>query len=135
MWPSESFVPVSTIEFDGIDLLVDGKTIASRIGTGQTRPVTVAYPEPWLHLLPETPPDGRSGRKALYVCSMCADLGCGGLLCIVEAHGAKVVWRDFAWDATVGDHDAQNYPEVGPFLFERSAYEAALEELRNARQI
>lgn len=130
----EVVVPVSSIEFDGIDLLVDGQTIGTRIETGQTRPVTVAYREPWLHLLPETLADGRSGRKALYVCSECGDLGCGGLLCVVEAEGDRVVWRDFAWDATAGEEDAQRYPEVGPFYFERAAYEDALAKLRKALQ-
>jgi hypothetical protein len=83
---------------------------------------------PSRHLLGEPNPADRavaqaaSGRVPLLVCLACRDADCWSLGGRIECTDEGVVWRDFD-----NHHRPEwRYPRLGPFTFERSAYEAAL---------
>ncbi|MGW0590039.1 hypothetical protein [Streptosporangium sp. NPDC002607] len=73
----------------------------------------------------ESPLD--DGRVPLYVCPECGDLGCGALTVVVEVSSDHVVWRDLGWQTDYCDEvDYDDFTTIGPFVFERAQYEAAL---------
>lgn len=69
-------------------------------------------------------PDTESGRVLLYVCPECGDIGCGAYSAFVERAGDTYVWRDFAYENDY--EDPRPIPDVGPYVFERSLYEAEI---------
>ena len=61
------------------------------------------------------------GRVALLGCE-CGESGCWPFVARIEVAEDRVTWRDFAQP-----HRPQwSYQSFGPFVFDRSAYEAAL---------
>ncbi|WP_433540903.1 hypothetical protein ACQP10_03930 [Streptosporangium sandarakinum] len=67
------------------------------------------------------------GRVPLYVCPECGDLGCGALTAVVEVFSDQVVWRDLGWQTDYRDEvDYGDFIGLGPFVFDRVQYEAAL---------
>ena len=71
------------------------------------------------------------GRFPLYVCSECADLGCGALTVAVErqSDGDAVTWSDFRFED--GNTPLSEHPSLaglGPFTFSAERYEAAFEQ-------
>lgn len=91
-------------------------------------PVDVAL-LPSAHLL-GTPNDDFAieGRPALLVCPICADLECGAITARVEQRTATVRRIDF--EQAQPDVESGTWRltaiAVGPYSFERHAYEAAL---------
>lgn len=72
-------------------------------------------------------------RVWLYFCGECFGEGCGGVSVNVRVGTDDVIWSDFHHDGPSGsDNDLDEVLEedriasVGPFVFDRSAYEAAL---------
>ena len=63
----------------------------------------------------------------LYVCADCGDLGCGALTAQISFTENSVVWSDFAYENA--SETLENYPEIGPFEFEKEAYLNAFDEL------
>ncbi|WP_329284870.1 hypothetical protein [Streptomyces sp. NBC_00691] len=67
------------------------------------------------------------GRRVIYSCPDCEDLGCGAVTAVVEHEGEDVVWRDFAWQTgPTADPAREGYPGVGPYRFHRAAYRTVL---------
>ncbi len=79
-------------------------------------------------LLLMVPSEFKSGRTPLYVCSCCADLGCGALTVRIEETDAGIVWEDFGWEGPDGDRFSQSdyMSRTGPFLFDKRQYRLAL---------
>jgi hypothetical protein len=78
---------------------------------------------------PDLPPD----RVALYVCPECGDLGCGAATASVSVDDREVVWRDFRWERDwEGASDDDAFP-IGPFHFDRHAYQQLLMAARSVR--
>ncbi|MFD9976758.1 oxidoreductase [Streptomyces sp. NPDC059017] len=70
------------------------------------------------------------GRRVLYGCPECEELGCGAVTAVIERQGNDVVWRDFAWQTEeTADLELNGYSGTGPFRFRADAYRAALERL------
>ena len=66
-----------------------------------------------------------SEKIALLVCPGCGEEGCWALLAEIEVLDNRIIWRDF---------EQPHRPEwtlssLGPFVFERADYEAAIAEL------
>ncbi len=66
-------------------------------------------------------------RILLYVCADCGDLGCGALTAQISFTENSVVWSDFAYENA--NDTLENYPEIGPFEFEKASYMNAFDEL------
>lgn len=109
-------------EADGVDDIV-----------GDHVPVLVHnWPVPLLDdvlvLLGERESELTSGRAPLFVCSACADLGCGAITATVERTPETVVWRDFGWEVNyvLDDEDDDDRLSAGPVVFDRAQYESEL---------
>jgi hypothetical protein len=71
------------------------------------------------------------GSKVHVLGCECGEPGCWPLLCEIEATSDRVVWRNFEQPHRRANHPSGpwDYEGMGPFEFDRQAYEAALERL------
>jgi len=49
-------------------------------------------------LLLKLPPELENGRYFIYVCPMCADLGCGAITVSINREGENIIWTDFRYE-------------------------------------
>lgn len=75
-------------------------------------------------LLVQQPPQTESGRVLLYICPECGDIGCGAYSARVVEIDSGYLWESFAYEN--GYEEARLIEGVGPFLFDRGAYESAI---------
>ncbi|CAI3806385.1 hypothetical protein [Rheinheimera sp. MM224] len=66
-----------------------------------------------------------SGRRLIYVCPECADVGCGAYGCIIRKEDNVYIWESFAYEN--GYEEPQVLVGVGPFRFEISEYEQVID--------
>ena len=67
------------------------------------------------------------GRLPLYVCPMCADLGCGAITIEVVRSENSVLWRDFrVEDGIERDEERIDLSAMGALSFSPDEYHAAL---------
>jgi hypothetical protein len=66
------------------------------------------------------------GRLPLYVCPMCADLGCGAITVEVVHEASVVTWRDFQVEDGLEHNEHIDLTRFPSFTFDRGQYEAAL---------
>jgi hypothetical protein len=70
-----------------------------------------------------------TGRVVLYVCGGCGEEGCWPLLTDVSVDASTVTWRNFQQpyrsETSVAGH--WDLSRLGPFVFDRAAYEAELD--------
>lgn len=118
-------------ERDYLDFVVDGRPLSELIDgdviscLGWLDPVENAAAV--RRLLLEEPADLPNGRRTLYVCPECADIGCGVVSLVVERGGETIVWRDFGYENNYEPGvRKEGYEGVGPFAFDRAEYERAL---------
>ncbi|UBO72334.1 hypothetical protein [Aeromonas rivuli] len=69
-------------------------------------------------------PEMESGRRLIYVCPECADVGCGAYGCKMKKEGRFYVWESFAYEN--GYEEPQIIAGVGPFRFDISEYEEVI---------
>jgi hypothetical protein len=78
-------------------------------------------------LLLEGAADFLDGRRSLYVCAECGDIGCGAVSIVVEQSGRTVLWRDFGYQ---NNYEPQIHGEhlkpIGPFEFDLDDYKSKL---------
>jgi hypothetical protein len=60
----------------------------------------------------------------LYICPECGDIGCGAYGVKLRLTDSTAEWFDFAYE---NGYEAGRPLAVGPFIFDRSEYNAALE--------
>ncbi|MFB9963756.1 hypothetical protein [Sinosporangium siamense] len=121
-----------------LDFAIDGRSLLDRMAAQAGREpdtVSVLWLKPplgdnhreILRLLRQHESPLEDGRIPLYTCPECGDLGCGATTITLASTVDQMIWRDFGWqtdyDDTV-DHD--NYSGLGPFVFDRTDYEATL---------
>lgn len=70
-------------------------------------------------------PSSDSGRVLLYICPECGDIGCGAYSAKVDFDQGTYVWSDFAYEN--GYEEARIIEGFGPFVFEASQYESAID--------
>ena len=67
------------------------------------------------------------GRLPLYVCPVCADLGCGAITVEVVRHEGVVTWQDFRMENGYSVPDeAIDLSAFGPFHFDAEQHDRAL---------
>ncbi|MFF5920569.1 hypothetical protein ACFY8C_19835 [Streptomyces flavochromogenes] len=129
---------------EDVDLVVDGRALLHRLdeseGADTVSPLAGDLPpalraEHVRALLDPAAAAGPAaslpgGRRVIYSCPDCEDLGCGAVTAVVEHDGEDVVWRDFAWQTgPTADPAREGYPGVGPYRFHRAAYRTVLRRL------
>ncbi|QDH23541.1 hypothetical protein [Saccharibacillus brassicae] len=67
--------------------------------------------------------DFPDGRRALYLCPACGDLGCGAVSLRIERRDSQFVWHEFGLQSA-GDTTGTltPLPGIGPFYFDADAY-------------
>lgn len=68
-----------------------------------------------------------SGQYPVYVCELCADFDCGTLTAKISRTAKTVKWQDFCWEADYDEFPKRLFPDVGPFEFDREAYDNVFE--------
>lgn len=82
------------------DFIVDGKSLYTRFQSYDFISVLQhkeeeAQQEEMEKLLLKTPSELDSGRYFLFVCPMCADLGCGAITVSIRREGENIIWSNF----------------------------------------
>jgi hypothetical protein len=74
----------------------------------------------------------RYGVKTQVLGCECGESGCWPLLCLIQAGLTRVTWSQFEQPHRTVERSKNpwRYDELGPFEFDRSQYELALEALR-----
>ena len=122
---------------DYLDFVVDGRSLqdwfprSEVTALGWSRVERTDIGRLLLHEAPELP----TGRVALYICPECGDIECGAVTARITETTDSFVWSDFAWEGQVDygaelDEDplVQLYEGVGPFEFQKAAYQSILNE-------
>lgn len=128
--------PVVLVRIDGIDLFEaveatrnlpepDWEDDCDDDGVPGLSPDLLTPPS--LHWLGNPDPRwSESGRAVVLDCG-CGQWECGGVLARIEVRPDVITWSDFR-----GPRDGDPIP-VGPFVFDREQYEAALASLASSR--
>ena len=72
-------------------------------------------------------------RVMLFVCSECADLGCGAITVEIARDGDLAVWSRFAYQNNWQNEDGTNwddfasYKSIGPFRFAWESYKGVID--------
>lgn len=115
-------------ERGGFDWVVDGRPLDVWVSRWTPRALHSGLPTRDsidLHaLLSENASRLDSGRVPLYVCELCADVGCGVLAVRVAGSGDVVTWSDFAWEDGLPENSGPDpaYADVPVIRFDRAAY-------------
>ncbi|MFG2944748.1 oxidoreductase [Streptomyces adustus] len=124
------------IHRDFLDFVVDGRPLLHRLrDLDAVSPLASDVPpaiftEQVRGLLLEAGAPLSGGRYVIYGCPECADLACGAVTAVIDAHGDDYVWRDFAWQTRPDvDLELDGYHGIGPFRFRGHEYRAALHAL------
>ncbi len=131
----------STYEFvsgEWLDFVVDGVSMHDTLSISDNHNVGVLG---WIppesedahvrRLLLDEPSHLETGRIELYVCRVCADIGCGAVTCLVEARNDRIVWRDFGKELNYHLDDKEPlvyepYESIAPIEFDGAQYREAL---------
>lgn len=70
-------------------------------------------------------PEMDSGRRLIYVCPECADVGCGAYGCKIKKENGFYIWESFAYEN--GYEAPQVIDGVGPYRFKISEYEEVID--------
>ncbi len=73
-------------------------------------------------LLVEAPFAASTGRAPLYVCSQCADLGCGAITVKVVKTPDSFIWKELGTQTDLDAEPSELLAEGFEFHFERSNY-------------
>jgi len=77
-------------------------------------------------LLLQAPPETETGRVLLYICPECGDIGCGAYSVSISGSNFGYLWESFAYEN--GYEETRIIEGVGPFFFEKEAYENAIRQ-------
>jgi hypothetical protein len=68
-----------------------------------------------------------NGRRSLFICSECGDLGCGAITAVVQRQSESFTWSDFGYENNYEDQISLDaYRSIGPFTFGAIKYEQTL---------
>jgi hypothetical protein len=122
-----------------LDFTIDGGSLYDRVGQSldliSTLWLDAPFPDVGVkavqRLLKLTPGDFPNDRVSLYICPECGDLGCGAISAEILFAEDKVIWRDFGYQNNYESAVTRDqYREIGPFEFERAAYEGVYQLVR-----
>jgi len=79
------------------------------------------------NFLLESPFDSEleDGRYFLFVCPMCADLGCGAVTVRIQQEQERIVWSDFRYE----DHQTSRPLDMNTYRFDRKEYAERIRSL------
>lgn len=105
------------------DFIIDGNSLYDRVQSYDLISVLqhkedAAQREEIEKLLLKSPSELDSGRYFLFVCPMCADLGCGAITVSIRIEGEKIIWCDFSYE----DGVATKTLNLDTFVFDRLEY-------------
>jgi hypothetical protein len=115
-----------------LDFVVDGEPLYPLMGDfisplgwlGEEENKLAVY-----RLLRKAEPDAPYGRTCIYVCSECADLGCGALSVVIDRVGDNIVWRDFGFQNNYDDMIRRDgWEDLGPLSFNATDYYDAIKK-------
>lgn len=124
------------------DFVLDGQSLWERVGkpNDMVSILCVDYAveetiQAVNRLLLVEKPDLPNGRRSLFICSECGDIGCGAVTAIVTKVADSFIWEKFGYENNYENHVIlDDYLDVGPFTFNAAEYERtllrALEKLR-----
>ena len=121
------------LDLNVVRVLIDGIDLAALVRAVELGPATEeGYPEiagAYDGLLPsdwKSPPerDGTDGRVAVLGC-VCGEVGCWSLRARIEINERYVRWSDFQQP----HRPDWSYAGFGPFVFERTNYDAEVERV------
>lgn len=80
-------------------------------------------------LLLAEPAEIPNGRRCIFICAECGDLGCGAITAVVNREGNSIIWKEFGYENNYEPEvDLEKYARVGPFAFDAAEYEKVLSE-------
>lgn len=90
--------------------------------------------EQFQRFLLAAPADLDDGRNTVLVCPLDGDPGCGAYSVRIEFGDGTVAWTDFGFENNYDPESraTEPYSHIGPFVFERTAYETELVRHRGA---
>ena len=71
----------------------------------------------------------RFGERTQVLTCECGEPGCRPVICRIEVGDDRIVWSDFGQPHRFNAKRFWSYEGLGPFVFDRAQYEAALEAL------
>jgi hypothetical protein len=72
-----------------------------------------------------------NGRRSLFICSECGDLGCGAITVEVNKENGQIIWKHFGYENTWENRvELGVYAEIGPFTFDAGKYERTLTQAK-----
>ena len=119
-----------------LDFVVDGRSLGRELRTAGYDLVSVFTAE-WTdstleeaagRLLLTKNSNFPNGRRSLYVCGECGDLGCGAVSIVLDMKEETAIWRDFGYENTY--EDVVRFEELrslGPFQFSLEGYRRTIE--------
>jgi hypothetical protein len=115
-----------------LDFVIDGKSLYEKIEADVISPLGWLPPTENLNeinrLLLTLPADLPNNRNSIYVCPLCADLGCGAVSALIERVGDSIVWRDFGYENNYDENISRDgYESIGPFTFKTDEYAKAIQ--------
>lgn len=122
------------------DYYVDNRRLSKALGVeGLQTPFGWLKPEAEERfaamLMGKNESDFRPNRIPLFVCSLCADYGCGVFTCEVERLGTQIEWRNFGleydYDEDLRQDDCQRWSR---FTFDATEYDQVFERFLGKRE-
>jgi hypothetical protein len=118
-----------------LDFCVDGVSLYEELGIKRDLISTIWVNPPVpeeIHraikrLLKLEPADFPNERTSIYVCPECGDLGCGAISIEIVFSENLVTWRSFGYENNY--ENSVLYLSIGPYCFDRTAYESLFSEL------
>lgn len=117
---------------DYLEFLIDGEPIP--LDDPGLSPFNENMIPPIGEYLGLEPGQGFDGRVSLVVCEICGDIGCGAITFKLLLEGDYVTWKDFGGeDWKLGEDEIDLDTRVGPYCFERRAYEKVIKTMASHR--
>ena len=70
-----------------------------------------------------------NGRRSLFVCAECGDLGCGAITALVVRDHSSVIWKGFGRENNYENEvELGPFRNIGPFAFDAAQYQRVLME-------
>ena len=119
-----------------LDFVVNGRSLWQAVGEGNdtvsilcaefVMDETIAALE---RLLLQREADIPSGRRSLFVCAECGDLGCGAITALMVKDGNSILWKDLGRENNYEKEvEVGPFRNIGPFAFDAARYQYVLLE-------
>jgi hypothetical protein len=119
------YVPEVRVLIDGRDLIDLVREVEAPWAAADGQPeLSGGYAGLWPEAWRELPEQDEAGRAAILACE-CGEVGCWPLHARITRSEASVTWSDFAQP----HRPEWRHDRLGPFVFERAAYDRAIEDL------